>query len=111
MLMDLLEDLFGDLIIGGIRRVYDQLNDYSIIHPRRARAGKVLVFLLVVLVGTGWFALKAWLAWKAEDITWMQRNLILGLVYLTTVSLLGLLRFLRWRRTRQERMYDPGYQK
>ena len=106
MLTDLLEDLFGDLIIKGIRRVYDQLHDYSLFHPRRAAVGKALILLLIVLGGTGWFALRAWIAWKAEDVTRMELNLILGLLYLVTIGFVCLRRLLRRRKARAERMDD-----
>ena len=87
------------------------MEECSLFHPRRAAVGKALILLLIVLGGTGWFALRAWIAWKAEDATRMQLNLILGLLYLLATGLICLLRFLRWRKIRRERMYDPRYQK
>ena len=106
MLLDLLEDLFGDLIGKGIRRVYDQLNDYSLFHPWRAAVGKALILLFIVLGGTGWFAFRAWIAWKAEDVTRMQLNLILGLLYLVTIGFICLRRLFRLRKARRDSLSE-----
>ncbi len=111
MLFDLLEDLFGDLIIKGIRNVYDHLSDYSLFHPRLATAGKVLLFLLITLGGTAWFAIRAQMAWAAGENTQMQIFLAGGLMFLALCGFVGLRRLVRWYKKREETMYDPRYQK
>ena len=111
MLMDLLEDLFGELFFKNIRKIFEHLEDYSLFHPRKALVGKVALYLLITLGGTAWFALRARIAWAAGEETWMQLYLIFGLVYLFFTGLLCLCRLIRWRKKRQETMYDPRYQK
>ena len=111
MLLDFLEDLFGDLIIKGVRNVSEQLEDYSLFHPRLAVAGKVLLFLFIVLGGTAWFGIRARIAWAAGEQSRMQLYLICGLLYLLLIGFVCLRRLIRWLKKRKETMYDPRYQK
>lgn len=111
MLMDLLEDLFGDLAFKGLDKVYNRLSDYSAVHPRRAAFGKVL--LLVVTAGgiVAWLVFRAYWSWKAEETAQIWIHLLAAAVLLLVYTCMGLRWVLRRRKQRAERMYDPRYQK
>ena len=107
MLLDFLEDIFGDLIIKSVRNVSEHLEDYSLFHPRLAAAGKVLLYLFVTLGGTAWFAIRARIAWEAGEQSQMELYLICGLSYLLLIGFLCLCRLIRWLRKQKDTMYDP----
>jgi len=111
MLLDLLEDLFEDIIFKGIRNVYEHLSDYALFHPRLAAAGKVLLFLLVTLGGTAWFAFRAVVSREMGKSSQMQIYLASGAVYLIFCIFVGLRGLLRWYKLRKERMDGPRYQR
>lgn len=110
MLLDLLEDLFGDWIVKGLEKCYRDLEDYSTVHPLRAVLGKAFLLLAVAGGAVAWFVFRAYRGWAAEDTLEMWLYIAAAGILLLIYSFMGLRRFLRWRKARAERMYDPKYQ-
>ena len=82
----MLVTVFEKWILKGIRNIFGQLDNYSLFHPRRARVGKILVILLIILGGAACFFLCAYMAWRAGKETQMQTYVLLGLIWLVRMT-------------------------